>query len=391
MYRVRDNVYLDVLIGGKSYPIEVTGFVSLKIVSSLDTFVPMLEFVLVDSINFFTEKITLADGLLIRVNLGSSPKEFDTMLFRVHKYKDVKTNGASHYTITAYLDVPAYFLATSNVPIQGTSTSVLQTIAGYAGMSFDGDSTSDDQVWLPHNARYCAWAAEVVKHAYAGDSSLMRLGVNPLKKMIYRDVMKIDVSGTLPVFVNTDHNVGKNIFQMLDQQTISKGGHNNNLGGGYGHLLVTQGATAEMQTTRSTVGFKRFSPYLEVGKEVKGLVQNAAGSPGVQRVQFAPIDCGNTHDNYWSAEYQNKRLSRLFSVGARWYTDAQTKVDLLDAVKYLPKYAPGAVDAANKEQVQGIYIVTAKSIKLQMGNYFESFEGFTNGSATDPSGTNSQE
>lgn len=392
MLRIRDDVYLGLKIGGMDFPIQHTGFVSLKIIQSLDIAVPMMSIELVDSLNYFTQKITLADGVTLQITLGQSEQDFDVMDFRVNSIKDQKAEGAARYLITGYLDVPLYYLATANKPVTGTSTQALKYIAGISGMAFRGDNTADSQVWIPRNDRYCVWASKIRQSAWRGAESFMKLGITPRKEMRYRDVMSLDIGGDMPSFVNSDPQVNKRIFQMLDYSTKSRAGFNNINGGGYGHRLVVQRVSSDnLQEVTDKVKLRRFSPFLEVSKAVRNAVQSAPGSPGVQQVEFAPIDCGNTHDRYWEAQYQNKRLARLFSMGANFMTDNRTKVDLLEPVRYLPSNAAGAVGITDKDQVRGIYVVTAKSIKVQMGNYVEVFEALTTGSNRDPSRTATQE
>lgn len=391
MLRIRDDLFMGLVIGGRDYPLEATGFTSMKIVSTRDTSVPMLEFRVVDSLNFFTSKVTLADGVQLQVLVGTSKEEFATYNFRVYGFTEVKVNGASQYTIIGYLDVPLYFLATANAALTGSSSSVLKQIAGLAGMGFSGTPTSDSQVWLPINARYCQWAREIAAHGYASDQSFMTLGVTPDKVLIYRDVMAMNLSQSMAAFTNTEPQVKKQVYQMTDNRSFTRSGTNNAAGGGYGHLLVNQVAGAQLQSTKSKVGFRRFSPFLEVNKDVKAVVQGAAGSPGVQHVEFTPINCGNTHSRYWEARYQNQRIGRLFSMGATWMTEARTGIDILQPVRYMPSTAPGSTGSSGKEQAQGVYVVTAKSIVAQMGNYFERFEAYSFGSNTDPAQSASQE
>lgn len=392
MLRIRDDIYVGLVIGNQQYPLESTGFQSLKIVSSLDTFVPMLEIQLVDNLNFFSSSITLADGLQLQVQLGTTERDWETMFFRVHKFRQNKENSSNLYAITAYLDVPLFYLATANKPFAGTSYAAIQAIAGRSGLSFKGDATSDSQVWHPRNDRYCVWAQKIMQHAYAGDQSLMKIGVTPLKELRFRDVMRADLSNTaMPSFVSGESESSKRIYQMVDAQAISRSGFNNAMGGGYGHRLVVQKAETVFQQTRDEIPFKRWSPYLEVSRDIRGQVTGAAGSPGVQVVEFSAIDCGNTHAKYWEAGYQNRRQSRLFSVGASIMTQQRTGVNILEPVRYLPINTPAAVGLSTKEEVRGVYMVTAKSIRLEMGNYVERFELFTQGSNYDPSKTNSQE
>jgi len=390
MLRIKQDVFLGFVIGGVDYPLEATGFNSLKIVSSRSISVPMVEMELVDSFNFFSEKVTLADGVQLKVLLGTSQEEYDTMVFRVFSFSDPKAGGSTSVKIIGYLDVVAYYMATANKPISGTSYNVLKAMADMAGMTFEGDATSDDQVWIPGNDRYCQWARKIVAHAYGNDMSLMALAVTPLKVMRYRDVMALDVSGDMPAFVNGDSRPKSKIFQMRDSHSLSRSG-SNNASGAYGHRIVVQRANAELQTVRDAIRYKRFASFTNVAKDVRDAVKNAEGSPGVLNTQFSPIECGNVHEHYWEAQYQNARLSRLFSTGATLLVEDRTKIEVLDPVKYMPSSAPGATGAEAKEQVQGIYVVTSKAVVVQMGNYFERFELYTSGPSTDPAALGNQE
>lgn len=393
MLRVRDDIVLGLVIGNidEQYPLDKTGFKSLKIVSTIDSYIPTMELDLPDTVNFFTERITLADGLPIKIQLGTSEDDVQVYKFRVHKFQEYKENGASFYRIIGYYDVPQFFLATGNKPFRGTSNSVMQQLAQQNGLEFEGDGSSDNQVWLPRNDRFCVFAQKTMVHAWASDSSLFKLAVTPTGKMRYRDVFKFDPGAKMPTFVNTDEKPGKGMFQMKDNSSVSRSGNNNIQGGGYGHRLVTQRLESEFQKTKEKVKFRRLMPKLEVSKEVRGILKATPGSPGVLHTEFAPIDCGNVHAKYWEAEYQNKRLARLFSLGARLLVEVPTGVEVLEPVRYMPQYMPGVSEADVKEQAQGVYVVTAKAITVQMANYFESFELYTTGSASDPGRTEDQE
>lgn len=391
MLRVRDDILLGLVIGGAEFPLDVTGFKGMRIIHTIDTFVPVVEVVVPDTLNFFVNKVTLADGLPMEIHLGVSEKDLQVMKFRVHKFSEQQENGATFYTIVGYFDVPRFYLATGNKPFTGTSSSVMSQLASASGMEFDGHGSSDTQVWLPRNDRFCVFAQNVMMHAWASDSSLFKLAITPTNVMRYKDVFRFDPGAKMPAFVNTDGKVDKGMFQMRDHTNLTRSGNNNMQGGGYGHRLVTQLVANEYQKTKDKVKYRRFMPLLEVSREVRGIVQGAPGSPGVQHTQFAPINCGNVHDRYWEAEYQNKRLARLFSQGARLLVEARTGIEALEPVRYLPHYLPAVSEADIKEQSQGVYVVTAKAINIQMNNYFESFELFTTGTAADPARTEDQE
>jgi hypothetical protein len=107
-------------------------------------------------------------------------------------------------------------------------------------------------------------------------------------------------------------------------------------------------------------------------------------------VEVGLLDCGNVHDNWHRAQYQNTRAKQTYSMAVSLLTQQMTTdLDLFDPFLYTPMLPGTDGKITPDERNKAVFIVTAKSIKVAGGNYFERFEGMTQGPAIDPSASGS--
>lgn len=371
------------MIDGREFPLEKGGFSNALITSSQDAYVPCLEISLYDSRQFFTRSVTLADGTPIVLQLGPDQNNFKTYDFRVFKFKQGNQSGTPMYQIKAYLNKPLWFLGSRLTPIRGSSSDAIQQLAGECGLTVDLiDKTADQMVWYPKNERRCVFANKICSLGYLNASSFMRLAVTAESKLRYINIDKYDPKGKYQLYVNGDPTGGS--IQYVDSRNINRSGFSN-ITGGYKHWIVEQQVlqTNPYEMTK-TAQVKYMTEKLNQAKQVRQMLERG-------RIDFKPINCGNVHDNYWKAEYQNARAAKTYSQGVTFMVQETTPTDLLDPFLYKRIPAPGHGTLQEDRSMVGMYVTTAKSIFVDQGNYYEKIQGFTTGLNDDPDSEDSQE
>jgi hypothetical protein len=383
MLRIRDNVWINLTIDGKEYPLEQGGFSNALITSSQDAFVPGLEINLYDSRQFFVRSVTLADGTPIVLQLGPDQNSFKTFAFRVFKFKQVNSQGTPMYQIKAYLDRPMWFHGSRVLPIRGLSSDVISQLASESNLTVELlDKTADQMIWYPKNERRCVFANRVCSMGYLNASSFMRLAVTAEGKIRYVNIDKYDPKSQYQMYVNGDPATGS--MQYVDSRNLNKSGFNNIIGG-YKHWIVEQNVLVPKAfDITKTVQAKYMTEKLNQAKQVKQMLDRS-------RLDFKPINCGNVHENYWKAEYQNARIAKTYSQGVMFMVQEITPTELLDPFMYKRIAAPGHTTLQEDRAMIGMYITTAKSIFVDQGNYYEKLQGFTTGMNDDPDNEDSQE
>ncbi len=107
--------------------------------------------------------------------------------------------------------------------------------------------------------------------------------------------------------------------------------------------------------------------------ELKKKLSNIAKAIKGGKVYFAPINCGNVHNNYESALHQNRRLRSLYGVIFELSTVYTTSLQILDTVELSFYDKQGSERIINKS-VSGGYLIIDKGIFVTAsGTYYEKF------------------
>jgi hypothetical protein len=368
-FHVNDRIYLQVVINGKDFPFDKLNLLdSLHIVESTRLYVPQLSLKVVDATKFLLTNNLLVDGAKIKVTIGldDAKKTYD---FRLFNAKDALGSGGDDYHISGYLDVPKFWIESTVDSLTGTPTEALQKIATACGMSFEGTRTSDSQIWVPYNTRYCEWARQITEHAWVDDQSCMQSVVTADKKLRLVNVTNVSRKPT-EIFSNRGNY--KSSFPITDFNVLSKSGFFN-MASGYQDTRIAQSLTtaASGDLDLSQVNVKRNSRKLNVNADLKELVKQS-------RVSYAPIDVGNTGKNYERALYQNRRLSNLFTFGAEFVVPVFVEANVLDSVLCdLSK-----PDVAGIREISGAFILTSKVVYIQGMNFYQKCEVYRHGMNT---------
>ncbi len=379
MLEIKTGVFLGVFIDGVEYPLEKNGFQRLALVSNKRMSTATCEITFSDLTNRINTSVTLADGVTIMFKLGRSAEEFDVYRYRVYNYKRDLSKVTPQYTVYGYFDAPLWFLKAWRKPIEGTSSAALSELAGASGLQTDCDPSNDDMLWLPGNERSCMFARSIAERGWQNDRSAMSIGMTLDGIFKYKNLTTLPTSG--PVFT---HGSVPGTANVIDMKYTTASGFGNSIGG-YRHFVRPQLLHEERETLRE-LQIQRKTQTFQLSKEVRGMVSKG-------RIDFGEIDGGNVHKHWDKARYQNLRTAMLYSMGVELMIDQRTPLDLdlFSPITYKPYEPPVDGEATPAQQWSSVYYVTAKAIYVEMGNYYEKFQGYTTGINTDPDGRGSQE
>lgn len=375
MFKLKDNTLIDLKVNGLNLPVEDGSLKKLIITASQDTFLPCIQLLIVDQSKFFDTTKSLYDGAVIDVTIGSSEEEYENYTFRVFSFPMQKVGAYTVYKISGYLDFPMYFTGSDNATLKGTSSQVLKTLASSMGFqSLDIDDSDDSQVWYQANKRNCVYAANIADCGYMDTSSFFRLAVQENGKFKYKNLSKFNPQDTdLYPLVSSLLNAKSNLTFYDSKSFIAPGFQN--VTGAYAHSKTSFALNKEDSHSIETdsIELKQASAHLQVNKELYDSIENS-------RIEFAPIDVGNTHENYERAKYQNARAAKFYTNGVDLLFLSKSKLSLLDP--FFAKLSVGPGNQGNTsldDQRNGFYIGVAKSICIQNGTYFEVIRGLSTG------------
>lgn len=370
---IKDRIYLQIVINGVELPLDKLNLLSyLHIVESARIYVPMLSMRLTDATKFLTQNQLLTDGAVITVTLGVSDIR-RVYEFRLFGSVDRLGPGGTDYQITGYLNVPKYWIESTAKTLTGTASETIKQIANTCGLSYEGINTTDSQIWLPHNTRYCEFARQVSERAWLDDQSCVQLAVLAKKTLRLINVGDFESRQVTELFSN--RGAGGKILPVTDYNILSKSGFFN-AASGYQQSKIVQSITSTADVDLSQLNVKRNSRRMSINKDVKDEVQQS-------KVLYAPIDIGNVSSNYEKALYQNRRLANLFSFGAEFVTSQMIKSEVLDLVG-CDFSKPGL---SGVQAISGTSLLTSKVTYVEGTNFYQKCEVFRHGINTDKENT----
>lgn len=361
-YSIKDRLDFQLQIGGRPIELENNMVDFFHVVESVRLYVPMMTIRIKDINKFFTRNDVLVDGDSVVASIGLQRTKL-VFPFRLFSHKAIMANGVTSYEIHAYLDVPRYWTESTNEIVNDTASSLLNTMCGSCGMTFDGAKTNDQQIWIPRNRRRVEFARYVVNRAYIDDQSCLQMGVGYDKVMRMRNVSDFNTFQVKQSFSN----IGSQDQDVItDFNVINKAGFMN----------ATTGYK-DKQVRQSFLEPDEFTKDLQVKKNTRKLSMSAAISKGISqnRVTFSPIDCGNVSQSYERAKYQNDRLANLFAFGVEFVTPRLVSANLLDVIN-CDLSNPGAPSVT---AMSGKYMMTSRVWYMENMNFYQKVEAFRQG------------
>jgi hypothetical protein len=363
---IRDRLYLQILINGVEFPLDKLNQLQyLHIVESVRAYVPVLNLRLIDATKFIAQNNLLVDGAIIKITIGVHGRK-KTYEFRRFNHQAIPGGeGGTQYHISAILNVPLYWMASTPKAINGAASEAIKQIANACGLNFHGVTTSESQLWMPYNTRYCEFARQVAERSWVDNESCVQLGVTADKTVRLINVSDFNSRRAVEVFSNKGNYA--NALPVTDQKLLSKSGFFNSVGG-YQDTTIQQSMIATTDQIVSQVNVKRNSRVLSMNKTLKDSVPQA-------KVSFAPIDVGNVSSHYETALYQNRRLSNLFSFGVEFNTAYLVESNLLD-IALCELTMP---EVSGMQDISGNFLVTSKVTYLEGMNFYQKLECYRHG------------
>jgi hypothetical protein len=382
MLKNQGVLYLELIIDAKIFNTEDIAVESILICSNVLQLLPTCSILLYDVRNRFTRDITLADGMLIGILIGPDENTYTMYSFRVFSFEQVPYKGTVAYKIDCYWDAPQYLSKIATKYYEGTSSKVLSTVAGEAGLSAITDPTADSMIWIPRNKKYGHFAKEIALHGYASPTSTMCVGVNLLGQLVYRNLSTIPFGG--PVFSRGTSETGG--IMVYSAESINKAGFFNHYTG-YNHRVVEQTVMKPVYfDTYDDVSVRKITNFLMLNKEVRGMISKG-------KREFVPFNTGNVHSHYQQAFYQNNRGMSMYNLGQHLIVHQHTDVQLLEPIVYRSDVETTAVESlySQDRNDSGNYIVAGRNIQVLGGlHYSEKITVLRTGYNDDPSGTGTQ-
>lgn len=343
-----------VILGGREVPLHPKSLLNLTIFNSIHQQLPSLQLAFKDDGARFVGGLGVKDGDKIEVILGDGGNsDTPSMTFNVQGDVKIKgTHSAEQIELSAVLDNVEWLRKIVTGATKGPSTAAIAKVAGMAGLSFEGDSTSDAMTWLPNNKPLAAYARHVMERGWASATSCMLLGVSDDGSLRYKDLDKI-VSGGVA------QNFGLNGIPVLQALVASKSDLYNNITG-YGSTSTNfdaEGIFKELNKISMTL----LSSNIAAGLNNVAAIGDLGG-----RIFSRALDIGNVHKKWSDALHQNQRIRAQFSHDVHVLIDRVSGVKLLDlAGLELASKADGSTMASQT----GSYVVSG-FVRLLAGNRY---------------------
>jgi len=367
-FRINEQLTGALFIAGQEFPLDYgNAMKTLHLRASSLITLPELVLNFVDTLNQMPN-YGLQDGAQILIQINGGELQL-TRKFRVQRWRRTPAPQGFNYLLECYQDAPKYWLGTDHASYQGSSAQVLQEIASSCGLGWHdkNSNTSDAMLWMQSNRTFGNFARDIARHGYISDTSHMVLAVDSSGKLRYRDINanpspRVTVGYQVPFGGVTDFQ------QIVDFTPMTNSGTTNAIGG-YAHSRYVQpvaDGSSSIDQLEDELQFTPDAKYLLLSQDVR--TKMGSGS-----VSFAPIDFGNTHDNYERAFYQNSRYNLLNSLAGEFLFPFQTAWEPFDNFSLA---LPAELDST---QYGGEYTVRDKIIFIQGSTYNEKIIAVKNG------------
>lgn len=354
----------EIAINGKTVPLHQNMFSEINIRSNTQYKLPSFSMNFLDHEGFILKNFDIADGVPVNITVGDGrgggmSGEFVIM----GGLPDLtKTATGVTFSLSGVLNKVNYMRKVADKHFKSTSSEAISEIAKSVGLDFEGDSTSDKQVWLPNRLPLDQYAKFLSERGWRSDTSCMLLAVNDLGKLIYKDVDTIIKGGAKGLMSN------KGGFPILSARVASKSGFYNNQRG-YGSTSIIEDIDGVVREINK-VALTRLSSFMNMGKSIVEGLGDLGG-----RIDLNPINAGNVHEKYFDAIHQNRRIKSAYGEDIQTLTNTSTGFSLLDLVAFDQS---GGMDFGMAKYA-GDFLLTGKVITIRNGSYFEKLQLTTQG------------
>lgn len=389
MFYISDSLAFNLAVEGASKPMDQGNLVVVDLVENASMVVPILKIEMKDVTGNFS-KTPLVDGTRLFVQIGKyeNGPPLARMPFRVIRMPQT-TGGAQGQSVRLWCayDSPQYLYGLVRKPYKGTTFQVFDTLASELGLNgVSGVQTNDEQWWRPAHERYSTFVRKIVKHAYVDDKSCLVHAHSAAGVLFLRNLttafeskpkLKLTEKGLTADYKKSPSSAPNPPEVLILSASIDSHTGTLNAKAGYGSTVYQEMLSGEGDVF-NTIAAQRQSNVFGVNADVKGMLQSGV------RARPAPIDCGNTHENYIKAFHQNERRKSLHSTFVDVVIDSYTSLDLFDVVELelIDRTTLGILRAYSQN-----YLVWGRTRRIQGTKYYEALRLMATGTADDPMGS----
>lgn len=365
MLNIKDQVFISLKIDGSE--IEYINIREITLAEGNGSYAPTIKLVLDDPISLLSKSRALSEGNKIEIRIARSQKEqVETREYLI--FSPIRNNPVNNPTINivGLLDCPLYFTKSARESRIGNTTSVISEVASDCGLKYegpeDGRQTNDKQTWLDVCTTRARFVHQIVRHAYMDDQSCMSAVVTSYKKLKYKNIVDLMSAGKAKfTFTHNSQesssDSGKTTYLVKEAKDKSNSGvmanwHN------YGSTRAHNNIDG-FQKNKRKCRVKVAGEYVAVNQDIADSVERT-------RIEYAPIDCTNTHCKYEPAVYQNMKILAVFSESIALLVDVVTDVQLFDTIIY--RQADAKI--TDKVRNEDVYLVVGKTIVVRGGIHY---------------------
>ena len=354
--KLANGITLEIAINGNLIPLEHFGSPQIQMDESDQFGIPILSMRLVDNTggNIIRQFSPLPDASLISITITSG----EATTTREFRSTPSIAEGAQ-MIVRAYLNHPAYVVSTSKKVVKGTSKEALEGIANACGFAFSCPQTADSMLWQPVNQRLVNFSRHILGAAYISDESMITGRITLDGEMRVRNLAIAQPSkglfgysqGTVPIFG----------FQPEPQAQ-------KNMHGGYKQVIVKPN-TDGTDKTLSDMSLVANEVSLNRNPRMANLNQNGSVR------HLAKTHALNIHPNYERAIYNNERAGLLYSMRSKLLlNNIMTNIGALDTITLSMQNKVDGTATGNLATVyDGDWIMSSRSIYIEMGQYWERY------------------
>lgn len=311
--------YVFISIDGKSLDTLTQISISkIQIIESIKATMPTLEIEMaINETENGAPTVHEGSKIVVSIVTESLKKDF---AFRVFYYGTSSEKGAETLFISAYFDCPDFFKITSRKVYKGPSSEVARILAQDSKLEFIGDSTKDAQTWIRDGSTGSAFLEKVKRHAFIDDLSCIASGIRKSGALVYKNLTPLMKNKENWIFTDLQlaEEKGQNYVFFFDHVYKDASGTMNKWKGYGGYAQNFDVLTSEFNTV-TIDKVKKHNKYLSLSQDIK---------PSF--VEVGPLNCGNTHENYFKAKVQNEKNLALFSSELKVYGTNLTEITIFD-------------------------------------------------------------
>lgn len=376
MLNIAGRIFVDLKVDGNDLPHSPNLLEKITMTEGGGALSPAIELILNDYAGSLSKDYALTDGNELVVTVGKEPNDINTQTrqYRVFGIRTVPTGSGPRMQVIGIYDAPGYLTGSARESYKNTTAEVLRAVAAkckldfYGPEEFNGRKTSDNQVWLNIAQSRAMFVQQTTRHGYIDDHSAMYSALTSLGQLRYlnlNDVIETPKEKIRRQFVHNTFPVSDTnqltTYIVRDVKTKSTAGLMNTWQN-YGSTKMEQSLDGDHKQ-HDKVDVKTTANFLAINGTVKKTVERS-------RIEYSPVDCGNTHAGYERALYQNLKMMGLFSEHVSILTYDVTDLQLFDVVIYRQANSDPKEPVSNSD----IYMVTGKCIQVKTGVYAERIE-----------------